>query len=110
MYFQVKKVWRELKSNILYLLLSARIIFPAGSVTRAEISEMFVLDDMLPKFVPDDSLHRRQTLSLNTVVTSPEKEILKNDFFCQKRKFRRNKFSITHAQCTLHREKFVFII
>ena len=58
MYFQVKKVWRELKSNIIYLLLSARIIFPAGSVTRAEISEMFVLDDMLPTFVPDDSLHR----------------------------------------------------
>ena len=65
----------------LYLLLSARIIFPAGSVTRAEISEILVLDDMLPKFVPDDSLHRRQTLSLNTDVTSPEKEILNNKFF-----------------------------
>ena len=91
MYFQVKKVWRELKSNILYLLLSARIIFPAGSVTRAEISEMFVLDDMLPKFVPDDSLHRRQTLSLNTVVTSPEKEILKNVFFLSKKKISKKK-------------------
>ena len=47
---------------------------------------------MLPKFVTDDSLHRRQTLSLNTDVTSPEKEILNNKFFCQVKKFWKTKW------------------